>query len=180
MIISIRSFSFVKTRDKDWDYLSSYLDLYNNDILSYELEEKMGGNMLKKIILLVMLSIYMVANEKIVIYYGVRRTPGKFYYEFKELTTKKLEISENKLVYYSVVSSEIEIFWYEIQIKDYKKIKKMAEKTIKKSKLTKCNEIINTNYGVSKIESIRFLKPVNSIIILDDKDRRNTLTKIFG
>ena len=32
---------YIKTKDKGWCYLSNYMDLYNNEILSYEFGEKM-------------------------------------------------------------------------------------------------------------------------------------------
>ena len=131
---------------------------------------KSGGKMIKKILFLFLISIYVWTNEKIIIYYGVGPTPNKFYYEFKELTTRKLEISENKLLNYYMIEIENEYLSYEIEIDDYTQIKKMVEKTIKKSELRKCNKIWNTNYGVLKMESIQVLKPIHSEIIIDDSE----------
>ena len=31
--------TYIKTKDKGWCYLASYMDLYNNEILSYEFGE---------------------------------------------------------------------------------------------------------------------------------------------
>ena len=131
---------------------------------------KLGGKMIKKALFFIFMLIYVFSNEKITIYYGVRSTPNKFYYEFKELTTRKLEISENKLLNYYVIEIENEYLSHEIEIKDYTQIKKMVEKTIKKSELRKCNKIWNTNYGVLKMESIQVLKPIHSEIIIDDSE----------
>ena len=33
--------TYIRTKDKGWCYLASYMDLYNNEILSYEFGEKM-------------------------------------------------------------------------------------------------------------------------------------------
>ena len=85
---------------------------------------KLGGKMIKKALFFIFMLIYVFSNEKITIYYGVRSTPNKFYYEFKELTTRKLEISENKLLNYYVIEIENEYLSYEVEIKDYIQIKK--------------------------------------------------------
>lgn len=40
--------TYIKTKDKGWCYLSSYMDLYNNEILSYEFGEKMEEELVLK------------------------------------------------------------------------------------------------------------------------------------
>lgn len=40
--------TYIKTKDKGWCYLASYMDLYNNEILSYEFGEKMEEELVLK------------------------------------------------------------------------------------------------------------------------------------
>ena len=40
--------TYIKTKDNGWCYLSSYIDLYNNEILSYEFGEKMEEKLVLK------------------------------------------------------------------------------------------------------------------------------------
>ena len=40
--------TYIRTKDKGWCYLSSYMDLYNNEILSYEFGEKMEEELVLK------------------------------------------------------------------------------------------------------------------------------------
>ena len=43
--------TYLKTKDKGWSYLSSYMDWYNNEILSYEFGEKMEEELVLKSLL---------------------------------------------------------------------------------------------------------------------------------
>ena len=40
--------TYIRTKDKGWCYLASYMDLYNNEILSYEFGEKMEEELVLK------------------------------------------------------------------------------------------------------------------------------------
>ena len=40
--------TYIKTKDKGWCYLASNMDLYNNEILSYELGEKLEEDLVLK------------------------------------------------------------------------------------------------------------------------------------
>ena len=72
-----------------------------------------------KVLIMVLIAVFTFAEDKITIYYGIERTPGTFNYEFRQLTSKKLEISREEMETYVVLDIDFEILSDVIKIKKY-------------------------------------------------------------
>ena len=122
-----------------------------------------------KVLIMVLIAVFTFAEDKITIYYGIERTPGTFNYEFRQLTSKKLEISREEMETYVVLDIDFEILSDVIKIKKYSKIKSLVKNSIKNTELKQCTKIWNPDYGISKYEAIIVTKKVHSEIIIDGK-----------
>ena len=122
-----------------------------------------------KVLIMVLIAVFTFAEDKITIYYGIERTPGTFNYEFRQLTSKKLEISREEMETYVVLDIDFEILSDVIKIKKYSKIKSLVKNSIKNAELKQCTKIWNPDYGISKYEAIIVTKKVHSEIIIDGK-----------
>ena len=122
-----------------------------------------------KVLVMMLITIFTFAEDKITIYYGIERTPGTFNYEFRQLTSQKLEINREEMEIYLVLDVDFEILSDVIKIKKYSKIKSLVKNSIKNAERKQCTKIWNPDYGISQIERMVVLKKIHSEIVIDGK-----------
>ena len=76
-----------------------------------------------------------VIKNKIIIYYGIRGTPGKNYYNFQDMTEYKVVIENQEIKLYNYIEGIDDYLMSNKKIKEteIEKIKEITNKTIKKA-----------------------------------------------